>query len=182
MGDEFGPSTSVNLTPNLISLGYYGLFFGYGAICFANKGFHQKVGRLWPMHALISLVVFAIALRLMGRKDIEWGYELITLCSALFVWLMIFGLMGVFRKFFSEENPKVRFISDSAYWLYVAHLPLVKILQALVAHWEFPSLLKFTLVCSLTTSLLLWSYRYFVRYTWVGTMLNGKRYKTYEAK
>ena len=177
MGDEFGPSTSVNLIPHLISLGYYGLFFGYGAICFANKGFHQKVGRSWPINILVSLVVFVIALSLMERKDVEWRYELITLCSALFVWLMIFGLMGVFRKFFSGENPKIRFVSDSAYWLYIAHLPLVKILQALVSYWEFPSILKFILVCFLTTTILLLSYRYFIRYTWIGTMLNGKRYR-----
>ena len=181
MEDEFGPSTSVNLTPDLIALGYYGLFFGYGAICFPNEGFHKKIGRLWPINILVSLVVFVIALSLMERKDVEWGYELITLCSALFVWLMIFGLMGVFRKFFSGENPKIRFVSDSAYWLYIAHLPLVKILQALVSYWEFPSILKFILVCFLTTTILLLSYRYFIRYTWIGTMLNGKRYRTHEA-
>ncbi|HAW98994.1 MAG TPA: hypothetical protein DCX67_10715, partial [Opitutae bacterium] len=39
-------------------------------------------------------------------------------------------------------------------------------------------LLKLFVVCFVTTALLLFSYRYLIRYTPVGTMLNGKRTKT----
>ena len=111
----------------------------------------------------------------MERIDLEWGYELLSICSALFAWLMIFGLIGVFRKFFSGESPKVRFVSDSAYWLYIAHLPLIQVVQIWVSEWPLPSLIKVVIVCVVTTVLLLLSYRYFIRYSPVGTMLNGKR-------
>ena len=113
----------------------------------------------------------------MVKQDLEFRYEIISLCSALFVWLMIFGLIGMFRQFFSGESSKVRFVSDSAYWLYIAHLPLIQIVQIWVSEWPVPSVLKLAFVCLVTTALLLLSYRYLVRYTLIGTMLNGKRTK-----
>ena len=115
---------------------------------------------------------------MMVKQDLEFRYEIISLCSALFVWLMIFGLIGVFRKFFSGESPQVRFVSDSAYWLYIAHLPLVQVVQIWVSDWPLPSLFKLAVVCFVTTALLLISYRYLIRYTPAGTMLNGKMTKT----
>ncbi len=171
----FGPTTAVWLEPDWIKLSYYGIFFGYGALCFRHKGFHEKVGRFWSIHLFVSVVVFLTALSLIETKDMEFRYEIISLCSALFVWLMIFGLIGVFRSFFSVESPKIRFVSDSAYWLYVAHLPLIQVVQIWVSDWPVPSVLKLVFVCLVTTVLLLVSYRYLIRYTPIGTMLNGKR-------
>ena len=173
----FGPTTSVWLEPDWIKLGYYAIFFGYGAICFGHVGFHRKVGRFWPIHLFISVVVFLTALSLMEGKDLEFCYEIISLCSSLFVWLMIFGLIGVFRQFFSGESRKVRFVSDSAYWLYIAHLPLIQVVQIWVSQWPVPIVFKLVFVCLVTIALLLLSYRYLVRYTLIGTMLNGKRTK-----
>ena len=94
---------------------------------------------------------------------------------------MIFGLMGLFRKWFSKENSNIRFVSDSSYWLYIAHLPLIQIIQFWVADWSFPGLIKLIFVCMIATVLLLLSYKYFIRYTVIGTLLNGNRYKPHEA-
>ena len=173
----FGPATAVFLKPDWIKLGYYGIFFGFGALCFLHKDFHEKVGRLWSLHFLLASLTFGFALFLIERKDEGWNYEWISLCSAIFVWLMIFGLIGLFRKFFSNESPKIRFVSDSAYWLYIGHLPLIQLVQFWVSDWSLPSIFKLIFICAITTMLLLLSYRYLIRYTLVGTMLNGKRYK-----
>ena len=43
----FGPATAV-LKPDWVKLGYYGIFFGFGAICFPLKGFHQKLAVFGP--------------------------------------------------------------------------------------------------------------------------------------
>ena len=75
----------------------------------------------------------------------------------------------------SRERPTIRFLSDSSYWLYLAHLPLVVAAQALVQHWRLPSGVKFTLLLAGVTGLLLLTYRYWVRYTWLGRFLNGPR-------
>ena len=59
----------------------------------------------------------------------------------------------------------MRYVSDSSYWLYLAHLPLIMIVQAAIRTWQMPVLIKFVLVCGVTTAILLASYQLFVRYT-----------------
>ena len=48
-------------------------------------------------------------------------------------------------------------------------------LQSMVSTWNIPSLPKFLIVCVATTVPLLLIYEFGVRYTFIGTMLNGKR-------
>ncbi|MDP6208300.1 MAG: hypothetical protein QGG01_08345, partial [Roseibacillus sp.] len=67
------------------------------------------------------------------------------------------------------------YVSDASYWMYLAHLPLIMILQALVSASPLPGLVKFTLICLVSFAFLLLTYRYLVRYTIIGTMLNGKK-------
>ena len=88
---------------------------------------------------------------------------------------MIFGLIGLFRRFFSGGNRRIRYISDSSYWLYVMHLPPIMLLQIWVSDWPWPSAIKLLGICTVSTVALLVIYEYAVRYTWIGTMLNGKK-------
>jgi hypothetical protein len=83
--------------------------------------------------------------------------------------------MGLFRAALSRERYWVRYLSDSAYWMYLTHLTLVIALQGLVRTWELPALLKFSLIVLTTGAILLILYQLVVRYTVIGTMLNGKR-------
>jgi hypothetical protein len=66
-------------------------------------------------------------------------------------------------------------MSDSAYWLYLAHLPLVIYLQIVVADWPGWLLAKAALVNGVALAVLLGSYQLCVRHTWIGAMLNGPR-------
>ena len=69
----------------------------------------------------------------------------------------------------------MRYLSDSAYWLYLAHLPLVMFLQRLVRYWDLPAAVKFVGICFVTSAILLVSYEYLVRYTFIGATLNGRK-------
>ena len=95
--------------------------------------------------------------------------------QVLYTWGATFGLIGAFRALLKRENKTIRYLSDSSYWLYVAHLPLVLLAQMVVRNWQIPAAAKFGLVCVVVTAILLLSYEYLVRYTLVGTMLNGKK-------
>ena len=177
MRENFGPDTTVTLEPDWIKLGYFAIFFGYGAICFGHSGFIEKAGRLWPVYFVLAVPAFIIGMSLMEAKGMEHQREIASFAGAAYAWLMILGMIGLFRRFFSKKNSKVRYLSDSAYWLYLAHILVLQIIQIWVTEWPLPSLLKFVFVCIATTGLLLLSYRYLIRFTWVGTMLNGKRHR-----
>jgi len=69
----------------------------------------------------------------------------------------------------------IRYFSDSSYWLYVAHLPLMIAVQILISAWEAPLLLKLVIVITSVTAMLLAVYELTVRYTWVGAILNGRK-------
>ena len=174
---DFGPDTSVELKPNFIKLSYYFIFFAYGAACYGRPGFTEKAGRYWPFYFLAALPVLIIGILLYEKiPQSESTYKpLAALCSATYAWLMILGFIGFFRKFFAAENLRVRYVSDSAYWLYLAHLPLTQALQIWMSDWYVPSLIKIIMICVLTTGTLLLMYEYLIRYTPAGTLLNGKR-------
>jgi peptidoglycan/LPS O-acetylase OafA/YrhL len=83
--------------------------------------------------------------------------------------------MGMFRSLLARENRTIRYLSDSSYWLYLAHLPLCIAAQAVIHSWPLSVWIKWPLLTILLTGFLLLTYHYLVRYTPIGTLLNGPR-------
>ena len=108
-------------------------------------------------------------------------------------WLMIFGFIGLFKLICSKPRGWIRFTSNSSYWLYLAHMPLVDVLQIWVSDWGAGStywtednqwiliFMKLGFVCLLSTALLLGSY-FLVQYTHVSNLLNGRRKRIFREK
>ncbi len=166
----FGPDTSTSIIPPPHLLTYYAIFFAFGVMYYFADDTNGIVGRRWDWNLTIALAVcFPVALMTMGNP-------LLTAIPQLgFTWLMIFACLGVFRRYASHPNNNIRYLSDAAYWLYLAHLPLVITAQHLVRNWPIHSTVKFALICGSVTALLLGTYEYGVRYTWLGALLNGRK-------
>ena len=184
MPATFGPDPSVGLLPIPSVLGYYAIFFFFGAIYWDLNDTEGVLGRWWKISLpLALLVVFPLGLEftsgtlgLISPEYIEgqssiWG----SLLQVLFAWLMIFGTIGMFRAWFAGENKVMRYVSDSSYWLYLAHLPLVILAQWCVKDLPIPAPFKFLLIVSVVSAFLLVTYEYLIRYTMIGTMLNGRK-------
>lgn len=164
-----GPDTSMGWLPRPHMLAYYGAFFWLGTRYFHGAGKGLALERLWWLLLPAALfVVLPAAFATLGNHSANVPLQV------GFTWLMVFGLMGLFRARLNFENKAIRFISDSSYWLYLAHLPLVLVLQALMCDWPLPAGLKFAAVCLLATLPLLAAYRLLVRDTWLGLLLNGR--------
>jgi peptidoglycan/LPS O-acetylase OafA/YrhL len=98
-----------------------------------------------------------------------------SMAQIAYTWLMVFGLMGMFRHLLVREHAQIRYLSDASYWMYLAHFPLIIALQYLVQSWPLNSWHKFLLICAVATAILLLAYQTLVRYTWLGALLNGRR-------
>ena len=170
---SFGPDTSIGLIPQPHVLLYYGIFFGFGALYFDSDDNTGRLGQWWFL--LLPLAVFVVLPIGILTTFVDPDQSISVITQTVYVWAMTFGMIGLFRKFMFTENKTMRYISDSSYWLYVAHLPLVIWGQGLVRDWPISPFIKFLLVCGISTGLLLISYQTLVRYTWLGTLLNGPR-------
>ncbi|MEW4488207.1 acyltransferase family protein [Thalassoglobus sp. JC818] len=179
----FGPDTSTGLIPYPHVLLYYGVFFAFGALYFDSDDETGRVGKYWWISIPVAIfMVFPVGLVFaFGSSEFspQLGETATRLISAslqvTYAWLLTFGLMGVFRRFVNAENPTIRYLSDSSYWLYLAHLPLIFVAQILVRDWSAPALVKFILINVVVTAILLLSYDKLVRYSWLGRLLNGPR-------
>ena len=169
-----GPDTSDGLIPHPLVLSYYVCFFFFGAFFYRRR----FVMRCWWAFLLLPglLLAFPIAfMLLLASEEAAWALPVSEVLQVVYAWLMCFGLIGLFRVIASRERPWVRYVSDSSYWLYLWHLPLIVFAQRQVLTWPINAHLKFLLICAAVTAILLATYQLGVRYTPVGTMLNGRR-------
>jgi hypothetical protein len=180
----FGPDISMGILPTPHILLYYALFFGFGVLYYDCGDEAGVLGRRWRWALpLTLLVVFPLALefatgvlgfRLSLLPERFHHLASVTL-QALYAWLMSFACMGLFRSLLTKENWTIRYLSDSAYWLYLAHLPLVIGAQMFIQSWQLPAIVKCLVLTAALTGFLLLIYDKLVRYRWLGTLLNGPR-------
>ena len=102
--------------------------------------------------------------------------------------LLTLALVGSCDALFRVRRGRwLRWIADASYWVYLMHLPVVAWLTFWLAHLDrsgrltaltgfaWGAGLKFLAAGLVTTAVGLATYRYLVRYTPLGTLLNGKR-------
>lgn len=145
--------------------------FAFGWCVYAAR---EALGRLAPQGPLLVIsgtgLVLA-ALPFLARKQ--------TLVTALLIgpatWLLIFGVLGLFLRYGAQPNPRIRYLSDASYFLYLAHLPVVCAGVVALRPLPWPAIVKYSIVLSVSTALLLLSYQRFVRHTWIELLLNRRQ-------
>ncbi len=194
----FGSDHSGALIPELPILLYYLCFLLLGV------HFYQRriEGRRWWMLALLpSVPLYALgkwiielyrsanlekiaAARSEGERVTQFLFtDPITIGSGIvqtsFTWLMTFALIGLFRWLFEiggeKMNKAAQYMADSAYWVYIVHLPVVILAQCAVFNLPISHHMKFLLVIAIVSAIGLATYSKGVRYTFIGRMLNGAR-------
>jgi peptidoglycan/LPS O-acetylase OafA/YrhL len=169
------------LRPNLPVLAVYGGGFVLGWLLGRQRELIAPFARLTLQRWILAAVGIAAILYL-GRFQSDPGHPYFTALHAAYVlgyaltmWSLVFLTIGVFRKICVRPHPFVRYVADASYWLYLVHLPIVVWLQVAVAevglHWS----LKLACISLVTVALGLLSYDLFVRPTWLGALLNGRR-------
>ncbi len=174
-----GAAPSVHIVPDPAVLAFHSIFFFFGVFMY-QRGF-TVTGRWGWAIIPATLVIFPSILYMLvpvirdpaASNDRIWMTA--SALDALFTWSMCFGMMGLFRVIASKERSWVRYISDATYWIYLWHYPLVLHFQRTTVDWAMNPHLKLLAICVATFVILLVTYKWGVRYTPIGTMLNGKR-------
>ena len=172
---NFGPDTFISILPMPYIPIYYGIFFFVGAFYYDCDDSDAKVGKQWIVTMPVALlVIFPVTLTLGLSPNLLGQYRQLALLvlKATYAWLMVFSLIGISRELISRESRVWRYLADVAYWLYLAHLPLLLAIQEMIRTWELPAVVKFGLVCFGVTGILLLIHQFFLRYTFLGTVLN----------
>ena len=175
---------SASLIPERNTFIYFLVFYLIGWVLFKSKQ-HLKTFMLYDRVCTISAIILAITQGLIIKI---YGLEpnsnsvILILFSSVVVCLFLFGITGLFIRYGSNHSAKMRYISDSSYWVYLIHLPLTVIIPSLIWDLPFPTFLKFLIVLLSTTIICFVSYHYFVRNTFIGKFLNGRKYTRKIAK
>ena len=170
----FGPDSPLTILPMPYLPIYYGIFFFFGAFYYDCDDSTGQLGKQWIITMPVALlVIFPVTLILGLTPTLSQKYHLVSLAlKALYAWMMVFSLMGIVRELIARGSRVWRYLSDVAYWLYLAHLPLILVVQDMIRTWDLPTVVKFGLVCLSVTGVLLLSHQFFLRYTFLGTLLN----------
>ena len=169
---DFWASTPLTFLPDVKVLLFYSLFYLMGWAFFIKQELLSVVKRNGVPYLICGFLIYT--LKFIFRDyfdDILYG-GLNTISG----YLLIFGFTGVFLKFFGDHSSNWRYVSDSSYWVYLIHLPFTLLVPSVVVDWSIPSGVKFLIVVVITSAISLFSYHYFVRGTFIGEFLNGKRY------
>lgn len=184
-GNESKPVWPINW-PDLL---YGALFFFYGFGLYSQRELIKGFTRIRVLVALliaaelgycvhIGLVIVIEAIKDEGTAGVgllelidRAAYGATAVCFAA-------DLIGLFERWLKSPRPAVRWLADSSYWIYIMHLPVVALLTFYLFRFDWGAEVKFLVTCMVTAALGVVTYRYVVRYTPLGTMLNGKRVKT----
>jgi fucose 4-O-acetylase-like acetyltransferase len=179
-----GLPLSGSLVPEIAPLAYNGLFFAFGAILSSNRGLISTLrDRCWTW-AGIALLVTALAAALFtfhnssiaGRAYVHYP---INITNAAATVACIFAMIGLATRYLNKSRPKLRYWADSAYWIYLAHMPIVVLLVALVIAIPIAATIPaFVFVTAGAITVTIAMYPAFVRYSPIGSMLNGPRRRT----
>ncbi len=173
-----------SLVPDPAITWLYGICFGFGWALHRQPDLLPVLARPWRGHlATAGVLVAATSVGFHGLREAGWvsGTEpwVRPAYLVLYAWMMgsfVCGLLGLFLERCHGESPTWRYLADSSYWVYLAHLPLVVGLQILVAPWTVPWWIKFPVINLVAFPLLYLSYHVLVRSTVLGERLNGRRY------
>jgi len=169
------------LVPDVGALLPYGLFFGFGWLLHRQQHLLFALDKRWPVYGALAIGAWVVC-RTIGGSTPHWGPylqggELLAYTTSYMVgmWCCSFALLGAAMRYLSNPSPVRRYLADSSYWLYLMHIAALfffdQLLHPLPWHWSA----KYLASIAASVLILLLSYHYLVRFTFIGAALNGRK-------
>jgi glucan biosynthesis protein C len=157
----------------------FACFFWFGWLLYHHKKHLDRFKKDDLLFVIIGAILFSIHFAIFKMQpgiEKTSGLYLFAAIKALSIWFLVFGITGLFLRFFNTYSPYARYISDASYWIYLVHLPVVMFLQALLINFDINPFFKFLVVLSGTLVMVLITYNFIVRNSFIGKFLNGRKY------
>jgi len=175
------PTPDTGLTPQLPAMIGYGSAFVFGWLLHRQSELLSVWKQRWALHligaAILTVASWWLVNQVSNPFDVNVSIKrAFVVCYTLASWNWVLGLIGSALRFCSRESAVRRYVADASYWMYLAHLPLVFALQMVVLKWNLHWAIKFPLIVTVAVGVLLLTYQFLVRNTYIGEILNGRRY------
>ncbi|MBN2320262.1 MAG: acyltransferase family protein [Acidobacteria bacterium] len=182
-----GLPAAFGLVPQTSAIIGYGIAFGFGWLLHRQMDLLLGLEKKWAVYCLAAVVLTIVCYRIAGSTP-RWdayleGKDLLIYTSAYMVgvWCWIFGLTGASVRFLSGKSAWRRYVSDSSYWLYLMHAPALCFFHIMFGPLNWYWSVKYLLSIAGSMPILLLSYHYMVRFTFIGAILNGRRHPRVQA-
>jgi hypothetical protein len=172
-----------SIIPDVGALIAYGSFFGMGWLLQRRQqSLLSLLQARWPVYGVLAIAAWAVC-RLLAGSTPHWGPFLkdlplltYTACYIIGGWCCSFGLIGLAMRFLSGYSAVRRYLADASYWIYLLHIAVLIFFSQLLhpLRWAAPG--KYPLTIAAAMAVLVLSYHFLVRFTFIGAILNGRRH------
>jgi len=178
------------LYPELWSFGYYGVFFLLGCGLFLKQTIFDELERYkhWLLAASLIMYIYfystipttiplkQVLLIASGSSvSLTWEHITVALTEAYIGVFMTFYCLLMGKQFLDKQNTALKFLSDSSYWVYLIHAPILIAIQLILVDTSLNIWLQFIISSTMTLLIGITSYIAFVKYTIIGKLLNGSK-------
>jgi glucan biosynthesis protein C len=165
------------LKPDTAALVYYGSFFVLGYFAHTYRDVVQTLTRHVWRWGLLAALLFPIAQYASYLEYYRQGSHVAAvLAQGYCTWSLIYFFVGLTLRYFDRPSPWILYTSQSAYWVFLAHMPVIAVIGWWLVRYDLPAMLKFSLVVTITTLVCFSTYHYLVQRSWISRFLNGKRF------
>jgi ABC-type multidrug transport system ATPase subunit len=173
------PTPDSSLIPQVPAMAGFGTAFAFGWLVNRADGALGAITRGWLLNLAVAVVGTACLMHIMHATPMaQPGTTKIVYALVLgaTIWGWVLGLTGAALRYLSNYSPARRYIADASYWIYLAHLPVVAALAVWVGQWPVSWMLKYPFILVVSFALLFASYHLLVRHSFIGQLLNGRKY------
>jgi peptidoglycan/LPS O-acetylase OafA/YrhL len=177
-----GLPAPVSPVPDLGALIGYAVPFGLGWLLNRQVPTLMALRNSWLIYLVLAMVLTVVCLGIIGTTPLWQGPNLHGAERALYtatymigVWCWVFAVVGAAVRFLSRPSPTTRYLADSSYWIYLMHMGPIVFFITLLRPYHLPWAIMLVIMVGGSMLVLLPSYHYLVRFTWVGAILNGRR-------
>lgn len=168
-----------SLFPQFWAFGFYGPFFAFGYLMFGHEVLIERFRRLAPALLIGSLGLYGVFWYLFKRHvpTIEDSSATVLLAvteAYISVWMTCVCLLAG-RSLLNRSNRVLRYLSDSSYWVYIVHLPILFFIQYRLMDTDFTWGTKFAISLVATSAICLITYHLLVRSTLIGKLLGARQ-------